>query len=57
MKGPTGQTGDRGTPVVGNDDPRWRGFMRFNVAIAEPRIFETLQWAMARAGTLAPSLG
>ena len=28
-------------------DPRWRGFMRFNVAVSDPRIFETLDWAMA----------
>ncbi len=30
-------------------DPRWRGFMRFNVAVSgEPRVFETLDWAMDR---------
>jgi hypothetical protein len=27
MPSSKGQTGDRGTPVVGNDDPRWRGFL------------------------------
>ncbi len=30
-------------------DPRWRGFMRFNVAVNEPAVFETLDWAMGRA--------
>jgi DNA-binding transcriptional MocR family regulator len=30
-------------------DPRWRGFMRFNVAVTEPRMFETLGWAIERA--------
>jgi DNA-binding transcriptional MocR family regulator len=31
-------------------DPGWRGFMRFNVAVSgEPRIFETLDWAMRKA--------
>ncbi len=30
-------------------DPRWRGFMRFNVAVGgEPRVFETLEWAMEK---------
>jgi len=30
-------------------DPRWRGFMRFNVAVSsDPRVFETLEWAMAK---------
>ncbi|MDE3177852.1 MAG: PLP-dependent aminotransferase family protein [Pseudomonadota bacterium] len=32
-------------------DPRWRGFMRFNVAAsADPRVFEALAFAMAKAG-------
>ena len=41
-------------------DPQWRGYMRFNVAVAEPKVFETLDWAMrraaagARASTPAP---
>ena len=30
-------------------DPRWRGYMRFNVAVGEPRAFETLSWAMETA--------
>ena len=30
-------------------DPRWRGYMRFNVAVNEPRVFETLEWAMEKA--------
>jgi DNA-binding transcriptional MocR family regulator len=31
-------------------DPRWRGYMRFNVAVSgEPKVFETLEWAMGRA--------
>ena len=31
-------------------DPRWRGFMRFNVTVGgEPRVFEALEWAMAKA--------
>ena len=30
-------------------DPRWRGFMRFNIAVSlDPRVFETLDWAMER---------
>ena len=30
-------------------DPRWRGFMRFNIAVSlDPRVFETLAWAMER---------
>jgi DNA-binding transcriptional MocR family regulator len=29
-----------------SSDPRWRGFMRFNVAVSEPRVFETLGLAM-----------
>jgi DNA-binding transcriptional MocR family regulator len=35
-------------------DPRWRGFMRFNVAVSEPRMFETLDWAMRKARAQAP---
>ena len=30
-------------------DPRWRSFMRFNVAVGDPHVFETLDWAMRRA--------
>jgi DNA-binding transcriptional MocR family regulator len=30
-------------------DPRWRGYMRFNVAVGEPHVFATLEWAMNRA--------
>lgn len=29
-------------------DPRWRDFMRFNVAVSEPQVFETLDWAMEK---------
>ncbi len=29
-------------------DARWRGYMRFNVAVNDPRVFETLEWAMTR---------
>jgi DNA-binding transcriptional MocR family regulator len=37
-------------------DPRWRGYMRFNVAAsADPRVFEALKWAMERARALVPS--
>ena len=36
-------------------DPRWRGFMRFNVAASgEPRMFEALASAMAAARRQAP---
>ncbi len=29
-------------------DPQWRGYMRFNVAVNDPRVFEILEWAMTR---------
>ena len=29
-------------------DPQWRGYMRFNVAVNDPAVFETLEWAMTR---------
>ena len=37
-------------------DPRWRGFMRFNVAVGEPAMFEALACAMETARRSAKPL-